>query len=452
MIQALNSGEKVNYKGFLTRLKVKLNSQQGENETGPSLATFSQENAASPHYESQEAQNWHIQFNDTVQIPVQKLDKLLTLTSEINIERERLQTEVSAQKSWGKKDFNALNRLAEELQFSVLNARLVRVELLFQKFQRVVREVARVEGKEVQLILEGTEIEIDRNVLQAISDALVHLVRNAVSHGLLTPEKRRQSGKPPAGTVCLRAFPQQSRVVIEVEDDGEGINLARVRQKIVEKGWLSEADAQKLSSEGLYPYLFEPGFTSAPEITAISGRGVGLDVVKKAIDAVGGKIQVRSEPGRGTAFQMHLPVSLTLRPVLLFDQSGHQYGVPLMYVEGVVRLHAQNVFAVGQGQMLRQQDELMPLLDLGQIFRAAHSSTKAENSDVGIVLGNGLRRVCIRVEKLWQQKDLLEKALPAPLEGERLFSGAGILGSGRVCLIIEVAALLQMGKTRGPDN
>jgi two-component system chemotaxis sensor kinase CheA len=476
LLNAVRSQEKVTYKGLLTMLKVKLDQAREQNSIlSPStkeekIPDQQTEDLAEPEKideptEEKKIENIvkeadinkalpkNIQFHDTVQITVQKLDALLNLAGEIGIERDRLLTIAPQKKQLDKKDFHQLHRLTSELQYSVIQARLVKVEVLFQKFHRVVRDVAMAEGKKVKLVLEGTDIEIDRNILQVISDSMVHLVRNAIGHGLEESTERLKHGKPLEGTITLRAYNEKDKVIIEVKDDGRGIEEESIRRKLVEKEWLSEAEVKNMLRQQIFQQLFESGFSSADTITEISGRGVGLDVVKSAVDSAGGKILILTEEGKGTTFQMHLPVSMMLKSVLFFTLDEQIYGIPLMYVEGVCALAKQEVFSVGAGEMIYYQNQNIPLIDLRKYFYLAKetmndSELDFEGKEVGLIIADTSRKICLKVNRLLNQKEIIEKQLPPMVQSISVFSGATILGTGDVCLILDVLNILRNNKNK----
>ncbi len=476
LLNAVRTQEKINYKGLLTKIKVKYNKAQQQHpilsspknteEAKPKEQERTKDDTATsqkteaPARESLQttedienaAPTNNIQFHDTVQIPVQKLDALLNLAGEIGIERDRILTIAPQKERLDKKDFHQLHRLTSELQHSVIQARLVKVGILFQKFHRVVREVALAENKKVKLILEGTDIEIDRNILQVISDSMVHLVRNAVSHGLEDAPERSAKGKRPEGIITLSAYNEKEKVIIAVKDDGRGINEAKIREKLIDRKWFSQTEVSNMPRHEIFQQLFEPGFSSADTITEISGRGVGLDVVKNAVDVVGGKVSILTEEDKGTTFQMHLPVSMMLKPVLFFGIDAQTYGIPLMYVEGVCALAKQEIFTVGTGEIIHYQNQNIPLLDLKKYFELDTDAQALPDIDlreeVGLIIADTSRKVCLKIHRLLNQKEIIEKQLPPVIHAIPLFSGATILGTGQVCLILDVINLLRNHKNK----
>ncbi|WP_254244218.1 chemotaxis protein CheA [Hymenobacter sp. BRD128] len=289
-----------------------------------------------------------LELSDLVYIPVKKLDNLLNLVGELVIDRDRILT-LAAELGHPALQATArhLFRISDDLQYSVMDVRLVGAGVLLNKFPRVVRDVAAAENKQVELTLAGQDVQIDRNVLQLITDALLHIVRNAVSHGLENPEARQAAGKPAVGKLSITALTERDDVLIQVQDDGRGIDTEAVRQKAVRKGMLTAEAAAVLDEQEVWALLFEPGFSMAEKITDISGRGVGLDVVKLAIDSLGGRLRVSSELGKGTTFTLVLPTSIAVKGALLIELDERAYAVPLLHTDTVLALPNDQIFAVG---------------------------------------------------------------------------------------------------------
>ncbi len=394
-----------------------------------------------------------IAFSDLVQVPVRKLDNLLNLVGELIIERDRI---IAA--NAGRVDGNEyarLNRISSDLQYSVMDVRLVQVGFLFNKFHRVVRDVANEEKKSISLMLKGTDTEIDRNILQIISDSLIHLIRNAIGHGVESPEERKKAEKSPEGNVTLSAFSESDAVIIEIKDDGRGIDAKKVREKAINKGLISVEDAEQLSDDDMVLMIFEPGFSTMDAVTSISGRGVGMDVVKKALDSIGGTISVHTELGKGTTFSLRLPASMAVKGTLLFELDAETYAIPLSYTEAVVSLYKSDIHKVSNGLVATHLGKTISIVYLKDLFGVKHGesvydkkilhqsfdSTHPEQKlDIVIVSYNG-RTVGFVVDKLLQQKEIVEKPLAKPLEKVQLISGVTIMGNGHVCLVLNVAAI-----------
>ncbi len=499
LIEAVTSGEEVRYRGLVTKLKVILSEAHGEervqkasrdyvaereqaagsaehNQEQNEISQKNREQAAAEEKRQQlqqelaalqahEAQSMQdeeaapvetnepkIAFSDLIQVPVQKLDNLLNLVGELAIEKDRIAANHKGRGS----EYARLYRVTSDLQYSVMGVRLVQVNVLFQKFHRIVRDVAALENKKVNLVLEGTEIEIDRNILQIISDSLIHLVRNAISHGIETTEERSRSGKPAEGTLTLSASNEKDFVVINVIDDGKGIDAEAIRKKVITKGLLSERNAQQASDQDIVKFIFEPGFSSAEKVTQISGRGVGMDVVKKALDSIGGKIDLSTTKGKGTTFKLLLPSSMAVKNALLFELNEAEFAIPLSFTEAVVSLNKKEVHKVSSGLVSSYLEQNMSVIFLKDIFslddvddlrgpQVLHRSFDkvSENEKLNIIIVKfNERLVGLVVDKLLQQKEIIEKTLSPPVDNAYFISGATILGNGNVCLVLDIPGIL----------
>lgn len=397
-----------------------------------------------------------ISFSDLVQIPVRKLDNLLNLVGELIIERDRVIAINSEKKTNTRNnEYNRLQRITSELQYSVMDVRLVQVNVLFNKFHRIVRDTAAIESKQVNLVLEGTEIEIDRSILQIISDSLIHLVRNAISHGIESPADRIAKGKKQTGTIKLTAKGEKDSVLIEVTDDGKGIDSAVIRRKAIEKGIVSSDTARLMSEKEIISLIFEPGFSSAEKITEVSGRGVGMDVVKRAMDSIGGRIDIETEVGKGSSFLLHVPSSMAVKGALLFGLSNQEYAIPLSYTEGVVQLYKKDVHKIGRGLMANYQGQNLSLLFLNDLFEADRLESLSkervfqrsidqvtDDQKLYVVLVScHNRKIGLVVDYVLQQKEIVEKPLHKPLDNISFVSGATILGNGHVCLVVDIPSI-----------
>ena len=402
--------------------------------------------------ESEEEAGKKMELSDLVYIQVKKLDNLLNLVGELVIDRDRVMT---LAQELGNPALLAtaqhLFRISDDLQYSVMDARLVGVGVLLNKFPRVVRDVATAENKEVELVLSGQDVQIDRNILQIITDALLHLVRNAVSHGLETPEQRQQAGKPVVGHLTLSALTEREDVLIQVRDDGRGINTEAVRKKAVERGLVSAAEAPRLDEQQVWALLFEPGFSMAEKITDISGRGVGLDVVKLALDSLGGQLRVESEMGVGTTFTLVLPTSIAVKGALLVEVENRPYAVPLMHTDTVLALHPGQLSLVGGMLVTHFQEQAVPLVQLRQLLydEGDEPLPLAAKDDLHgtqqvLVVNYNNRRLGLIVDRFIRQQNIVIKPLSKPLDTIDLFGGVTLLGSGQVCLVLDVPALTRL--------
>jgi two-component system chemotaxis sensor kinase CheA len=455
LIDAVKSPREVKYRGIKTKLEVMLRSALAErsqsiDETVPAASGY--ENAIAPELldmlrnddEDHIDTATKLSFSHLVQVPVQKLDNLLNLVGELVIERDR----IIASGMHSASEYSRLNRISSDLQYSVMDVRLVPVDFLFNKFHRIVRDAASKEEKNVSLKLKGTETEIDRNILQVISDSLIHLVRNAIGHGIEKPEARKQSGKPEYGTVTLEASSESDIVIIAIQDDGGGIDAARIRKRAVEKGILTLADASQWSDRDIIMLIFEPGFSTMDEITSLAGRGVGMDVVKRALDSIGGTVHIETKVGEGTTFFLRLPSSMAVKATLLFELDNETFAIPLSYTERVISVYKSDIHTVANGLITVYQGRTISLIFLNDLFRQERSSMATlerfhpeAKLEIVVVSFNG-RLVGFIVDKLLQQKEIIEKPLQKPADGVSFISGVTILGNGKVCLVLSIPGIL----------
>lgn len=408
--------------------------------------------------ETEEESNKKMELSDLVYIQVKKLDNLLNLVGELVIDRDRVMT---LAQEIGNPALLAtaqhLFRISDDLQYSVMDARLVGVGVLLNKFPRVVRDVASAEDKEVELTLSGQDVQIDRNILQIITDALLHLVRNAVSHGLETPAQRLQAGKPRVGQLNLSAMTERDDVLIQVRDDGRGINTEAVRRKAVERGLTTANAAATLDEQAVWAFLFEPGFSMAQQVTDISGRGVGLDVVKLSLDSLGGQLRVESQMGVGTTFTLVLPTSIAVKGALLVELDDRPYAVPLLHTDTVLALHPGQISIVGGVLVTHFQEQAVPLVPLRQLLHDEGDeplplATKADMTGPQqvLVVNYNNRRLGLLVDRFIRQQNIVIKPLSKPLDTIDLFGGVTLLGSGQVCLVLDVPALTRLFLTKRP--
>jgi two-component system, chemotaxis family, sensor kinase CheA len=334
-------------------------------------------------------------------------------------------------------------RILDELHKCVLKIRMVPVEQLFRRFPRVVRDVAKQCGKDVALELSGQNTDLDKGILDSLAEPLMHLVRNAVDHGIESAEARLTVGKPARGTLYLHAYHQGTQVVIEVRDDGRGIDLVLLRARAVEKGILKVEEAQRLSDQDAVNLIFESGLSTASEITEVSGRGIGMDVVRTVMDRLKGTIQVSSQKGGGTTFQLRAPLTLASIQTLLFRVGGRLFAVPLSSVVEITRITDHEIHKVDQREVLRLREQILTLVRLHHLSRLRSiESQPAKKKNFVIVIGAAEKRFGLVVDSLVGEEELVIKALPSEIVSSDLVSGASILGDGTVVLILNVPAIL----------
>jgi len=337
------------------------------------------------------------------------------------------------------------SRVLDELHKCVLKIRMVPVEQLFRRFPRLVRDVAKQCGKDVALDLSGQNTDLDKGILDALAEPLMHLVRNAVDHGIEHAEERLAANKPARGTVFLNAYHQGTQVVIEIRDDGRGIDLAQIRKQAVEKKIVGAEEIQRLSDSEAMSLIFEPGFSTAAEVTEVSGRGVGMDVVRTVLNNLKGTVHVSSVKGRGTTMQLRVPLTLASIQTLLFRVAGRLFAVPLSSVVEITRITDADIHRVDQREVLRLREQILTLVrlnSLSQIHAVSAPEGKKKKRSFVIVIGAAEKRFGLIVDSLVGEEELVIKALPTEIISSDLVSGASILGDGTVVLILNVPAVL----------
>jgi len=337
------------------------------------------------------------------------------------------------------------SRVLDELHKCVLKIRMVPVEQLFRRFPRMVRDVAKQCGKDVALEVSGQNTDLDKGILDALAEPLMHLVRNAVDHGVEAAEERIAAKKHARGTVYLNAYHQGTQVVIEVRDDGNGIDLAQIRKQAVEKGIVKADVVQRLSESEVMNLIFEPGFSTAAAVTEVSGRGVGMDVVRTSLDKLKGTVHVSSLQGKGTTIQLRVPLTLASIQTLLFRVAGRLFAVPLSSVVEITRITDADIHRVDQREVLRLREQILTLVrldSLSRIHAVSAPDAKKKKRNFVIVIGAAEKRFGLIVDSMVGEEELVIKALPTEIISSDLVSGASILGDGTVVLILNVPAVL----------
>jgi two-component system, chemotaxis family, sensor kinase CheA len=337
------------------------------------------------------------------------------------------------------------SRVLDELHKCVLKIRMVPVEQLFRRFPRLVRDVAKQCGKDVALEVAGQNTDLDKGILDALAEPLMHLVRNAVDHGIEHAEERIAASKPARGTIYLNAYHQGTQVVIEVRDDGKGIDLTHIRAQAIEKGIVTAEEGRRLSDTEALNLIFEPGFSTAAEVTEVSGRGVGMDVVRTVLDRLKGTVHVSSNKGRGTTIQLRAPLTLASIQTLLFRVGGRLFAVPLSSVVEITRINDSEIHRVDRREVLRLREQVLTLVrlsSLSQIHAVDSPVDGKKKRNFVIVIGAAEKRFGLIVDSLVGEEELVIKALPSEIISSDLVSGASILGDGTVVLILNVPAVL----------
>jgi len=388
----------------------------------------------------------------TLRVDASRIDSVMNLVGELIIGKSMLNRALSEFDQKYSRDpiraklVDALSfqaRVLDELHKSVLKIRMVPVEQLFRRFPRVVRDVAKHCGKDVALELAGENTDLDKGILDALAEPMTHIVRNAVDHGIESSEARIAAGKGARGTIFLNAYHQGTQVVIEVRDDGHGLDLDRIRKQAIQKGLVKAEEAARLLDSEVTNLIFEPGFSTASEVTEVSGRGVGMDVVRTVLDRLKGTVQVISHPGQGTTIQLRVPLTLASIQTLLFRVGGRLFAVPISSVVEITRASSQEIHRVDQREVLRLRNQVLSLVRLTDLkgIHAVEPVKNAKKSFV-IVIGAAEKRFGLVVDQLVGEEELVIKALPADIVASDLVSGASILGDGTVVLILNVPAVL----------
>jgi two-component system chemotaxis sensor kinase CheA len=387
--------------------------------------------------------------DNVLRVDAEKIDSVLNLVGELILAKSMLQQALlefgqrfPKDASRGKfADAMAFQgRVLNDLQHSVMKIRMVPVDQLFRRFPRIVRDVGRQCGKEVEFLVRGGQTDLDKSILDAIAEPLTHLVRNAIGHGLESTEERVGAGKRPQGTLRLAAYHQGNQVVIEVSDDGAGINVEKVRQRAVSQGLLNAEEAARLSEAETLDLILQPGFSTAEEVTELSGRGVGLDVVQSVLGRLKGTIQIETARGRGTTFRLRLPLTLAIIRALMFRVEERLYALPLNAVAEIARTVEENIHQVEHYDVLQLRNDVLPLLRLGS--KPASGTGTALRKVFVLVIHSGDRKCGLIVDELVGEEELVIKALDDQSISTDLVSGASILGDGRVVLILNMIALM----------
>lgn len=376
-----------------------------------------------------------------IRVDLRRLDALVNGVGELVIVRDRMRRLSGAAGDELGEAIDQASRLIGELQDEIMQARMAPVWQVFDRFPRLVRDAARALGKRVDFVIEGKEIELDRSMLDEIGDPLVHLLRNSLDHGIESPAERRAAGKPETGTLRLSAARERSRIVIRVEDDGRGIQREKVLAKAIAAGLVTADEARTMTNDDVARLITRPGFSTAETVTDVSGRGVGLDVVATRVRALGGMLEIASEPGQGTSMTLQLPQTLAIVRALLVRQSGETYALPLTHVGETVHLLPEEVGAVKGRPVAYLRDEVIPLHSLRTLLNS-NGDGGGGKKRAAVILEVGEQRVGLEVDQLLGQQEIVVKAFDATADTLRLFSGATILSDGRPALILDAGSLL----------
>lgn len=381
-------------------------------------------------------------LSQTVRVGMDKLDDLLDDVGELVIGRSRLMEKIQSQEDYDLQEISTLiDKLTSSIQEKVLGIRMIPLETVMSRYPRMVRDIAKAEGKEVELIVEGGDIELDRTVVDKITEPIMHLLRNCVDHGIESPEEREKAGKRPKGMIRVVASKQQDHVLIEVQDDGRGIDVNAIRDAAVAKGIMTEAQAANALARELFDLLFQPGFSTAKKVTAVSGRGVGLDVVKSNVEALGGTVMINTAAGHGTTFSLWLPFTLAIIEAMLVQIGDQMYAVPMGTVVESHKYAPSEISMIRSREVVQLRGEVLPLIRMREFFKLGEKKDKSEDIYTLIVQSRE-RRAALEVDALQGHQQIVVKALDKRLKGVRGISGGTILGSGSIALILDVDSIL----------
>lgn len=379
----------------------------------------------------------------TIRVNIERLDQLMNLFEELVIDRGRLEEISKMLKSTELNEtVERMSRVSGDLQNIILTMRMVPVEQVFNRFPRMVRGLAKDLGKNVNLEIVGAETELDRTVIDEIGDPLVHLLRNSIDHGIEKPSVRNASGKSETGTIYLRAYHSGNHVFIEIEDDGAGINRQKVLEKALENGIITKEMSENLSDKQCFELLFASGFSTAEVISDISGRGVGLDVVKNKIESLGGSISVDSTPGYGTIFSIQLPLTLSIMSVMLVEVQKEKYAIPLSSIIETAIIKKEEVLSAHNQKVMDFRGRVVPLVFMKEIFEVPSAMEASEYVPV-VVVRKGDKMAALVVDSFIGQQEIVLKSLGQYLSSVFAISGATILGDGQVALILDCNALIK---------
>lgn len=379
----------------------------------------------------------------TVRVDIDRLDNLMNLVSELIIIKTRLEGVGTDSKNQDMTEaVEYLERITTSLHDAVMKVRMVPIERVFNRFPRMVRDLAKDLSKEIDLNMSGEETELDRTVIDEIGDPLIHLIRNAIDHGIEEREERVKISKPSSGTVYLRAYQDGNSVVIEVEDDGAGIDIEKVRRKAIEKGIISQSDANELDEKNTIELLFKPGFSTVDKVSDLSGRGVGLDVVKTKIESLNGIVEVENTRGKGSKFIIRLPLTLAIIQALLVTIGEEKYAIPLNVIRDINTIKSSTIRNVHGQEVVLNRDKVLPIVRLGRMLDVINAENYENEELTAVVVKKGDKNAAFIVDGLIGQQEIVIKTLGKFLSGIKNIAGATILGDGQVALIVDTNSLI----------
>jgi two-component system chemotaxis sensor kinase CheA len=394
------------------------------------------------------------QVEQTIRVDVKRLDHLMNLIGELVLAKNRLIkiNDDVEERYEGEEFLEELNQVVSivslvttDLQIAVMKTRMLPIGKVFNKFPRMIRDLSRELNKKIDLVISGEDTELDKSIVEEIGDPLVHIIRNSCDHGIESPEDRLAKGKPELGTIALKAYNEGNQIVIQIDDDGKGLDPEMLKNHSLNKGIITEKEADSMSDKEAFTLIFKPGFSTAAAVTSVSGRGVGMDVVKTNIEKLNGIIDIDSEVGKGTSIKLKIPLTLAIIQALLVGVQEEHYAIPLASVLETVRISKDEIYTVEGKSVMRLRDDVLSLVHIGDIFEVERILDASEHAYV-VVLGLGTSKLGLIVDTLVGQEEIVIKSLGDYLKGIEGIAGATIRGDGGVTLIVDVVALMSMAK------
>ena len=394
-------------------------------------------------------------LEQTIRVDVKRLDHLMNLIGELVLGKNRLIkiNDDVEERYEGEAFLEELNQVVSivslvttDLQIAVMKTRMLPIGKVFNKFPRMIRDLSRELNKKIELEITGEDTELDKSIVEEIGDPLVHIIRNSCDHGIEIGDIRTAAGKSDVGTIQLKAYHEGNHIVIQIIDDGKGLDADMLKSKSIEKGIITEKEADAMSEKEAFGLIFRPGFSTAAQVTSVSGRGVGMDVVKTNIEKLNGMIDIDSEVGQGTSMKLKIPLTLAIIQALLVGVQEEYYAIPLASVLETVRINKDDIYTVENRSVMRLRDEVLSLVHIGDIFEVERVFDNSEHAYV-VVLGLAESKIGLIVDTLIGQEEIVIKSLGEYLKGIEGIAGATIRGDGGVTLIVDVAALMQMAKS-----
>ena len=379
-----------------------------------------------------------LKSSSTIRVDVERLDDLMNLVAELVIKRTQVESiGESYQLDELNKKLKSLGKVTSELQNSVMNMRMVPINLVFNRFPRMVRDLAQEMEKEINLEIEGEDTELDRTIIDEIGDPLVHILRNAADHGIESPEERKKAGKDPAGTVKMSAFHEGNNVIIQIQDDGKGIDAEFIKQKALSKGVISQEEAEALSDQETINLIFASGFSTSEEVSDVSGRGVGMDVVKNKIESLSGSVDIYSKVGEGSTFTIKLPLTLAIIQGFLINIADQKYVLPLETIQEIVKISPDDIKTIRQQEVIQRRGSVIPLISLRKELNKPEYEEIPEELSI-VIIKIGEESYGLSVDSIIGQQEVVIKRINDLSDGVEKIAGATILGDGSVALIIDI--------------